>query len=314
MSKEPIISDKIHLLMEETGCDQGEAELALASAGYDLEKAVRTIAVLLRHIVVLKGKFQSTGSGLYGLLVAIADTRRSLVIRVRAVVSYDPSLYETDLAGDWYDVEKSLYAFRLGEGALQQVSQDLERLFGERWGTAEGARFHAWLREAQTDRIVENAQRLISAYFSGEQATVRFVREELNLDQYRRVRREDLSMAPAAAPPAGENLALEVSLEGAPSGIPAGEVAPGDTVYALLTDERDIAQYVSKLLGGRSAGTLKSLPAPVEEVTRDADTLRFQIRLSGSILGLCSVPAGNLLRVDRRSESSWWRRLLPSRR
>ena len=46
---EPIVQDKIHLLMEETGCDPGEAELALASAGYDLEKAVRTIARLLRR-------------------------------------------------------------------------------------------------------------------------------------------------------------------------------------------------------------------------------------------------------------------------
>lgn len=311
MTKEPIFPDKVHLLMEETGCDQGEAELALASVDYDLEKAVRTIAGLLRHIVALKGKFQAPGRGLYGLLVVIADTRRAKMLRTRAVVSYDPALFETPLAGDWYDVEKSLYGFRLGEGALQQVSQDLERLLSERWETTEGARLHTWLREAQTDRIKENAERLISAYFSGAAAEVTFEREELNLDQYRRVRREDMSIAPALSPASGENLALDVSLEeDAAAGMPATEVSPGDTVHALLTDERDIAQYVSKLLGGRSGGTLKALAAPVESVAPEGEKLRFQIRLSGSILGLAAVAQGTRLRVERRTDAPWWRRLL----
>jgi hypothetical protein len=310
--KEPVVHDKIHLLMEETGCDQGEAELALASTGYDLEKAVRTIAGLLRHIVALKGKFHAPGRGLYGLLVAIGDTRRDQLLRMRAVVSYNPALYETVLEGDWYDVERELYAFRLGEGTLQQVSQDLERLLGERWGLSEGARFHAWLRENRVERITESAERLVSAHFSGDGVSVRVVREELNLDQYRRVKREDMAAAPVAAPAAGENLALKVTLEEDPDGVPARDVAPGDTVRVILTDERDIAQYVSKLLGGRSGGTLKALPAPVEGVTREEGRLLFQIRLSGSILGLSTAPADMRLRVERRSDGSWWRRLLPS--
>src|ERR1041384_2732283 len=117
MSKEPVIQDKIHLLMEETGCDQGEAELAMTSAGYDLEKAIRTIGVLLRNIVVVKGKFLLPGKNLYGLIILIADTKRQSLFRIRAVVSYNPALYETPLETDWYDFEKGLYAFRLWEGA-----------------------------------------------------------------------------------------------------------------------------------------------------------------------------------------------------
>ena len=314
---EPIVQDKIHLLMEETGCDPGEAELALASAGYDLEKAVRTIARLLRHIVALKGKFQAPASNLYGLVVLIADTRRSRLLRIRSVVSYNPSLYETVLDGDWYDVERSLYAFRLSEGALQQVSQGLERLLEDRWGGAEGERFHQWLLEKQTERIRENAERLVSSHFSGEAVTMTLVREELNLDQYRRVRREEGASAPPSPPStggAGESLALKVALEEVDDGVYARDIAPGDVVRALLTDERDIAQYVSKLLGGRSAEGLKSLPAPVEGITTDGEELRLQIRLSGSILGLARVRPETRLKVERREGDSWWRRLLTRRR
>ncbi len=310
---ERIVEDKIHLLMEETGCDQGEAELALASAGYDLEKAVRTIAGLLRHIVVLKGKFQAPARNLYGLVVLIADTRRGALLRIRAVVSYNPALFETALEGDWYDVERILYAYRLGEGTLQQVSQDLEKLLGDRWSGAEGVRFHVWLRDGETQRIVESGERLVSAYFSGESVSLALVREELNLDQYRRVRREDLPAAAPSAGGAGESLALKVSLEEDPAGLPAREVVPGDGVRALLTDERDIAQYLSKLLGGRSSEGVKALPAPVESVTSEGEGLRFQVRLSGSVLGLARVKPDARLRVDRREAESWWRRLNPFR-
>jgi hypothetical protein len=206
-------------------------------------------------------------------------------------------------------VERALYAFRLGEGTLQQPSQDLERLFGDRWGEAEGAKFHAWLEEGRVDRIIENAERLVSAHFSGDAARVEMSREELNLDQYRRVRRDESSSAPTASPPSGGNLVLKVSLEEDAGGVPARDISPGDMVRALLTDERDIAQYVSRLLGGRSPEGLKSLPAPVEEVSDEGDELRFQIRLSGSILGLSRVRPDARLQVDRRNDGPWWKRL-----
>jgi hypothetical protein len=315
--KEPASQDKIHLLMEETGCDPGEAELALASAGYDVEKAVRTIAGLLRHIVALKAKFQVPSRSLYGLVVLIADLRRPRVLRIRAVVSYNPSMFETVLEQDWYDVERALYGFRLGEGALQQVSQDLERVLGERWANSGEGGFYEWLREGRTNLVLESLERLVSSHFSGEAVTLRLAREELNLDQYHRVRREEDPFSRPASPPAGgtgENLALKVSLEEDEGGVPAKEISPGDVVRALLTDERDIAQYVSKLLGGRSAEGLKSLPAPVEGVTADGEELRIQIRLSGTILGLAQARKDCRLKVDHREGDPWWRRFLLGRR
>ncbi len=128
MESIPPPPDKIHLLMEETGCDQNQAEIAMALAGYDVEKAIRAIGALLRHIVALKGKFHFPGKNLYGLLIVIADTKRERIARARAVASYNPALFETPLVLEWFEFEKSLYAARLGEGTLQQPSQDLERM------------------------------------------------------------------------------------------------------------------------------------------------------------------------------------------
>jgi hypothetical protein len=307
--KEPVIQDKIHLLMEETGCDQGEAELALASAGYDLEKAVRTIHSLLRHIVVIKGRFQISSRSLYGLLLVIVDTHRQSLHRLRAVVSYNPALFEESLEGDWYDFEKSLYAFRLGEGTLQQISQDLERLLSERWGDVERTRFVDWTRHGDMKRLSESAHRLLSAAFSGAGAGLDLSREELNLDQFRRLGPHSPLPSPAVSAGSGESLILKVSLEESPEGVLAREVAAGDTARAFLTDDRDVAQYLSKLLGGRSPEGLKALPAPVESVTDEGATLRFQLRLSGLILGIAHADPGARLKVDRLESDPWWRRL-----
>jgi hypothetical protein len=97
VSEDPVLPDKIQLLMEEASCDRAEAELAMSLVGYDLEKAIRTIGTLLRHIVVVKGKFVEVHQNLHGLLLLIADTRREHFIRARAVVSYNPALFETGI-------------------------------------------------------------------------------------------------------------------------------------------------------------------------------------------------------------------------
>lgn len=309
--------DKIHLLMEETGCDQGQAELAMTSAGYDLEKAIRTIGTLLRNIVVVKGKFHLPGKNLYGLVIFIADTRRQIFLRMRAVVSYNPALFETSLEEDWYDFERSLYAFRLWEGTLQRATQELERVFLERMGTGEGGALPDLLRDGRMDLLRERFERVVGGYFSEPAFTLELLREVLNLDQFRRLKSKEDDASPSAwisRPPdggAGGTLLLNVDLEQDASGLPAREVQVGDSVYVLLTDGRDIAQYLSKLLGGRGEKGLKPMLVPVEEIREEEGVMRIQTRLSTGILGLAHVAPDNPLKIQRRAPLSWWRRWVP---
>jgi len=313
-SKEPAGQDKIHLLMEETGCDQGQAELALTSAGYDLERAIRTIATLLRDIVVARAKFLLPEKNIYGLLNLIADTRRRRFHRLRAVVSYNPALYETSLNLDWYEFEKCLYAFRLWEGTLQQITQELEQSLLPRLEREEGV--YDALREDRDGRFRERVAEMLAGFFAGAGVDLVMEREALSLDQYKRLRaRDDVSTLSGAAAPVpvgqGGNLLLDAGLEQDPDGIPAREVKPGDAVRVLLTDERDIAQYLSKLLGGRQGEDLRALTATVEETRREGEAVHFQIRLSAGIMGLAQAHAASLIHVQRARAVGWWRRWVP---
>ncbi len=320
MSKEPIIQDKIHLLMEETGCDQGEAELAMTSAGYDLEKAVRTIGVLLRNIVAVKGKFLLPSRNLYGLVILIANTKNHSIFRIRSVVSYNPSLYETPLREGWYEFEKTLYAFRLSEGTLQQVTQDLERVLWQRLGKHVVPHFYDIIRESDETQIHHIFQKIILGYFSDNTLNLEIVGEELNLQQFKHLKPRGEDIVPVSRPyhstghgalDNSENLLLSVKLQEEPDGIMAKDVVAGDSVYAILTDNRDIAQYLSKLLGGRDKNGLAPILAPVEEIRREGDKLYFQVRLSTGVLGMGEASADCLLLVHKHLTPRWWQRFVP---
>jgi len=309
------MEDKIRLLMEETGCDRGEAELALSSAGYNVERAIRTIPTLLRNIVVLKAKFQAVQAHVYGLFLVIADIRHSRLFRVRAVTSYNPSLYETDLERDWYDFERELYVHRLMEGAHPSLTKELEILLNDFW--ASGAdNLYSLLQSGDMDTMHHEFNEFFERKLQWPQVRLELNREELNLAQFQQLRREGLD--PGNSEPSRGRLTeesfklpldLTVELEVDPQGIAASEIKPGDTVFSIISDERDIAQYISRLLGGRSGDTPLSLPTPVEILAQEGDLVKFSLRLTTGIIGQASIPASYRLKTQRHSNASWWKRL-----
>ncbi|MBL0059704.1 MAG: hypothetical protein IPP35_11515 [Elusimicrobia bacterium] len=313
MIPDPHPPDKIQLLMEETSCDRAEAELAMSLAGFDLEKAIRTIGSLLRHIVVVKGKFVDGDRNLHGLLILIADTRREHLFRARAVVSYNPGLHETSLDHPWYEFERSLYAARLGEGALQQLSQDLERAFTERL-ESQRDRFFSALKSPQHEGLPEFLNEGLSAAFPGRVEAV-YVPEVIDWDQFHRfpIKGEERAFPgglPSRPHPPGENLALHLDLMPEEQGVAARDIRVGDTVTALLADGRDIAQYLAKLFGAMAETGPRPFEAPVETLRNENGRVRFHLRISAGILGVAEVSEESRVRVRRRRAESGWRRWL----
>lgn len=320
MPADPILPDKIQLLMEEASCDRAEAELAMSLVGFDLEKAIRTIGTLLRHIVVVKGKCVEADQNLHGLLLLIADTRRDHFIRARAVVSYNPALYETPLGQHWYDFERCIYAARLGEGALQQVSQELERSFLDRLESRRGDFFAALKSSDQGEISVVLNDGLAVTFPRGVQSE--FSPEVIDWNQFRRfpLKGEERAGVEMSAPNgdplvenrphgAGETLRLQMALLEDPRGIPVTEVRVGDRITVTLADGRDIAHYIAKLFGALNENGARPFDAPVETIRTEDGRVRLHVRLSAGILGLAEAPEQFRARVLARDTDPWWRRM-----
>lgn len=320
MTADPVLPDKIQLLMEEASCDRAEAELAMSLVGFDLEKAIRTIGTLLRHIVVVKGKFVEVTQNLHGLLILIADTRREQFIRARAVVSYNPALYETALTQHWFEFERCIYAARLGEGALQHVSQDLERSYVDRLEASRDEFFSALKSSDQKEVSIRLNDGFVGSFPQGVQS--QFVPEVIDWNQFRRfpLKGDDRAIAEVTSPEgdiakenrshsSSETLRIKLTLLSDAQGAPVGDVREGDQLSVMLSDSRDIAHYLAKLFGGLDENGPTPFDAPVETIQKEKGWVRLYVRLSAGILGVAEAPEGFLVRRVPRDTPRWWHRL-----
>ncbi|MBI4346812.1 MAG: hypothetical protein HY553_08145 [Elusimicrobia bacterium] len=302
--------DKIDLLMQETGCEQGEAELALELCGYEVEKAVAAIPRLFQNIGVLKAKFHEPAESLYGLMLVILNLRDQSLLRARFVVSYNPAVYATSLEQGWFDFEKYLYACRLWDGSLQSLSQELEQLAGAFFASPEAAPFYSESADASLESGVAGLRAALGRRFSREGLRLVARRDVLDMGQFQQLGTASRPSRPRPRRHAlGGSLILRIALEPQADGLPAGELRAGDLVYVTITDHRDIAQYLARLFGPSDApGTLL---VPVEAVeTGPKGEVGVRVRFSLGVCGDVNLPPDIRLKVVRRNTPRpWWKKL-----
>ena len=327
-----MIPDKIALLMEETGCDQGEAELALEMCGYVVEEAVKAIPRLHKNIVVLKGKLVQPEQNLFGLLLVVLNVKSRVVLRTRAVVSYNPAVCSVSLDKDGFEFEKYLYGCRLWEGSLPTESLEIEQAVASRLRSGAGAGlFDA--QPADAEKVQAELAGVLKQVLRSGRLDLRLKKDVLDLGQFHSLRpapsgrgERQLSGggAPlrtgASGPQFDELLILKVALESDEAGMPAAELRAGDLVAARIADNRDIAKYLAKLFGGHSDQGPVPIPAPVEAIEAAAapaagepHALLVRVRFSAGVCGDAEVPAQARLRAVRKAPGipekvSWWQR------
>jgi len=321
--------------MEETGCDRSEAELALQLCGYDLEGAVQAIPRLFQNIVILKGRLCVPSESFYGLWLAILNLKENRLLRARAVLSYNPAVYASELDQHWFDFEGRLYACRLWPGTMQDRSQEVEGILS------------AWLESPAAKPFYEEGALIEDEAFTplrqvlegrlGGPVDLRVQQDVLDMGQFQEVRPQDKPRPPKRAqraPMGPEGLVvLRVAMDPDPEGIPAAELRAGDLVHVSINDSRDIAQYLARLFGaptpgssdgGRSEGfsqpadsmvegrseSSSTLLVPVEAIELEEGQVGIRVRFSAGVCGDVEVPPDIKVRASRRpGRSPWWKKL-----
>ncbi len=311
------MKDKIELLMEETGCDRGEAELALEMCGYEVEEAVRQIPRLLRDICALKGKFVLPEANRHGLVLVVLNLKSRKVLRVRAVMSYDPAVCAIGLDEEWFAFEKHLYGCRLWDGSLPAESLEVEQGLVAHFRAAPPEVFDR-LRETASAEAAEMLSAPLRGYFRDPGLSLRLKKDILDLGQFQSLRK---APAPAArrdkpasrTPPPEDLLVLKIVLDEDAEGVPASELRAGDLVSARIVDGRDIAQYLARLFGGLTAQGPVPIEAPVEAIESVEGGVLVRARFAVGVAGDGVVARDRRLRASRgatqgRGDGSWWRR------
>ena len=303
--------DKVALLMEETGCDRSEAELALQLCAYDVENAVQAVPRLFQHVVILKARVREPSQSFYGLWLAILNLKERRLLRARAVVSYNPAVFASKLDIHWFDFEARLYACRLWAGTAQDLSQDLEAALAAFYDSAEARPFYEEGRRFGSEAFAPVRAAMARVLGSGVELEAR--QDVLDLGEFREVRPQ--AEAPARPRPRrgarGGLLVLHIAIEPDPEGVAAEELKAGDLVYASINDQRDIAQYLAKLFGGGGEKGAAPVVAPIEAVERTQGKVALRVRFSAGVCGDVELPGALRVRIARRpARAPWWKRFI----
>jgi len=289
--------ENVKILMEETGCDEGQAELVLHSTGNNLERAIKSINLLLRYIVVIKGKFICNQTNVYGQFIVISHLNQKRVVRLGAIVAYDPTIYERALDCKWRDFEKRLYADRLSEGCAHELIQKLEQNLN--WQIAGDYRksFFQNLKDRNYEEITTILQSIISKSLEDPYLKVEMDVEELNLSQFKFPQESTIITEGGVKPFLNETegsvnrkestiiLNTELLSDDSSASVEIEKLKKNDLILVKILDSRDIAQYLSRLLGGCKGEEVVPLSTIVEEVRGEGERWAVRTRFSPGILG-----------------------------
>ena len=290
------MKDSIRLVMEETGCDEGQAIVALESCDYNISKAISKIFDLLRDIVVLKGKFRTFENHLYGTLTIAVDIKHNRLLRTKVLVTYNPRVYETDLSQNWYEYEKKLYTARLISGSIPDTTLNLENTLVNRISGEYKESFFSAIKEKNVFETVDLLEDIVTGVIKTQSVNFEIATEHLNLAQFKKISDQDFQQQMEfnfIRFNLGNSETLSIDVlplsDGTPS-VRAGSLLPGDEIFVFINDHRDIAKYLSGLLGGRSPSGNVPLPSKVQEVVRDNDGVKITVRLAIGVIGRTTMP------------------------
>ena len=298
------MKEQIKLLMEETGCEANEADLALTLCENDIERAVKTIGILLKYIIAFKVKLHFKESNLFALVHLVVNAKTSEILRFSCVVSYNPQIYETSIGTDWFTFEKTVYSFRLDKGTVTDYTQGVSPKLQEF--------FTAKLKETPVIGIDE-VKGMLAEFFAPQAISVEITSEELNLAQFKKLPdynfEDDVYVFEGSQ---DKLISLTSEILQDPQGKPAARLAEGDVVLALITDERDIAHYLSHLVGSRRDGKIIAFPAKVKKVTLAEPEIIVELFYTSSILGKAKTAVSDKIKViESKKQQSWWEKIVP---
>ena len=96
-----------------------------------------------------------------------------------------------------------------------------------------------------------------------------------------------------------------------PSGVKAKDLNNGDIVYSLITDTRDIGQYLARLLGGKTKDNLLPLATEIEKIFLDEDMIKLHLRFTPGIIGVTTVRQEIKVKVLKKNKGlRWWQKIL----
>ncbi|MFC1546543.1 hypothetical protein ACFL4O_02370 [bacterium] len=308
------MDDRTRVIIENLGCEEGQAKLALALSNNNVEQALSDFNSIMNDVEIIKGKIRSDITDVYGLFIIIMDAEKKKIIRLGSVLTKNVGVHDTKLNGSWFVFERKIYTVRLGEGILQNATQDLEQFLFDNLQSEKCKHFFDMLKQGTIKEIKEFLFSLISQIHSLPKLKLDVKFEKLKKAYQKKPANKN---NPVAADNSSANLTdtranirLQVALVKGDdkSSIPAKYLLKGDMVMAEVIDDRDVAGYISRLLGGMKEEKFVPLFSIVEDIKFQDKVVIAKVRFSPGITGTAYIRPKEKVKIVREAGNLFFRK------
>jgi hypothetical protein len=297
-------------LVESTGCDRTLAGMLLKFTGWDIDGARRIVEAVPKDIFALKMKFITQVTGYFGALFLSYDEKKREIKRFIAVITDDKDIGRIDIRKPWSVFEEELYTYirnkkidglkvdqlkkrmtddefiarlatvlRVGRPVKEELLNNL--LVDELYNTFTDTNIAVKFDIEMTDAFELNRGK--------EQAQIGSITgEDLNPEEV------DTAMDKQKQRPRPEQSLIVLSVDPvlAPvSGISIHDLEFGDEIQVRISDEREIADYLSELLGAKVDSIKIPIFTKIIEVKElDTGDIGVFTQFGPGILGMFKVP------------------------
>lgn len=297
------MDDKIKLLMETTGCNQYEADLAFKSAKGNFAEALDFLNRVSPGLGIIKGKFIVAKKFIYGAFQVIFDIKQRNVITTSAIVSENPGIYELNLESQWEDVGRAIYSFRLEDGALPDYSNMLQEKVAD---VVEKA-----TPPDELAAIGERLDKILGDIFASDEIIKNIEYSEETYKTQTSLADKDMNAAGQNSPSGKIVLSVEPLKD--ENGVAAVSLKESDVIWVKITDSREVAEYLAERLGGRSEGKILPLACQITSVKKAGPKVELAFKFTETIKGITEIDAGEKIKVVSRQDSGkiagWWKKL-----
>ncbi|MDR2676713.1 MAG: hypothetical protein LBC05_01725 [Endomicrobium sp.] len=287
------------LLMEETGCNQDEAKLALSTSNNNFEKAISTITSLFKFINLFKIKLAFNNENVYGLIQMVVNTKNSEISLFSLVFSRNPATYEISINIDWVSFEKIIFSVRLDEVTMEDYTKKIE----------ENLKLYAQqaiknIPEVSMNKIIS----IIKTFFYPYVVKMEIVNEELNLLQFKKLLNYNVKQDKNLS--IKHNLGfikLDVQIVSDINGKSAEKIIEGDILLSIIVDKRDIAHYLAHLIGGKKNNNIIPLAAKVKNIYFNNNEFAIYFQYTPSIMGFTKIGIDTKVKIlENDNGKVWW--------
>jgi hypothetical protein len=291
----------LQLLMEETGCQRSEAELALALSNNNFEKAIKTIGSILKFITTFKIKIIFPKENIYGLIHIIINMKTYQIVRLCTTFSRNPAIYEITTNMDWFSYEKAIFSARLNSGAMEAYTKETEK------------KLKIYIQKTLKKIIVispEEISSIIKNFFYPTDISIKIENEELNLTQFKKLPDYKLNQNPTLSTNYDLGfITLNAKIIEDQRGKPIEKITEGDTLLSILTDERDLTHYIAHLICGIKDGNISPIPTIVRKVTHMDNGFEIYLNYTSSIVGFAKVKSKIKVKILEPKHQLLWKKM-----